>query len=231
VLDDGVSHGTTNLVHGLGLQGILLDFIRFNRVDGVPACVEDLLITQSVENTVAAKHDKIVEVLADGELRDLRLGDNHSFFASVFGMLCLDVAKGSRDREPARDHSVWAKNVVLLRLILARHLNLLNRLCLIDATSILDDTLHFILFIWTVIPRQKEKFLAFVGAHYSTTVSNVGYVALLADDEDDDAAAATAFMHRLLAIGQLDEAPFGLETASRQSLGWVLRETWLVDND
>ena len=120
---------------------------------------------------------------------------------------------------------------MLLRLILARHLHLLDRLCLVDASAVLDDALDFILFVRPVVARQQEQLLAFVSGHDGAAVANVGHEALLANNEDHDAAAAAALVHRLLSVGLVDEAPLGLETASRESLRRVFGEARLVDDD
>jgi len=55
------------------------------------------LIRHSVEDAIAAKNYEIMEVRPDPELRDLRLRDDYTFFASVLAQLCFDVAESTRD--------------------------------------------------------------------------------------------------------------------------------------
>ena len=84
-------------MHGLWRLCALLDFVRLDRVDRVPAGVEHLLVAQSVEDSIAAQHDEVMEVRSYSELRDLRLRDDDAFFASILGILGLDVAERAGD--------------------------------------------------------------------------------------------------------------------------------------
>ena len=171
-----------------------------------------------------------MEVFPDRELGYFGLSDDHTLLAVIFRVFCLDVAEGARHRQPARDHTMGPQNELLLCLLLTWDLYILYRLRLVDAASILDDSLHFVVFVRPVITRQQEQLLSFVCRHYCATVANISDVALFADGENNDAAAATALVHWRLPVSVLDKAPLCLEAPCSERLRWVLREALLVDD-
>ena len=67
-----------------------------------------------------------MEVLSYGELRYLWLSNNHTFFTTILRMLCLDVAKCARNRKTAGNDPMRTETELLLRMILAWHVNVLN---------------------------------------------------------------------------------------------------------
>ena len=71
----------------------LFNLIGFDRVDRVPARVQHLLIREPVKDPITAKYDKVMEVTPYSKLTYLRLCDNHTFFTTVFRILCLYVSK------------------------------------------------------------------------------------------------------------------------------------------
>ena len=78
-------------------------------------------------------------------------------------MLSLNVAESSRNRQASRNHTMRSQYVLLLWLILSRHLHMLDRLSLVNASAIFDDSLDFIVFIRSMVSREQEQLLAFVG--------------------------------------------------------------------
>ena len=148
----GISHGTTDLVYRFRCLCRLLDLIWLDRVDAVPTCVEYLLISQPVEDAITAQHNEVVELVLYCELRDLRLSYNHAFLATILGMLGLDITEGARDWEPARYHAMRPQDELLLWLSIAVK-DILNGLCLVNATTVLDDSLYLIVLIGAMISR------------------------------------------------------------------------------
>ena len=120
---------------------------------------------------------------------------------------------------------------LLLGQLLPRHLNVLNGLSLIDSATVFNDSLNFILFVWTVIARQQEQFLAFVGRHDRSAIANIGNVALFADNQNNDSTAATPLMHRRLFVSLINESALSLKAASCERLCRVLWEAGLVYDD
>ena len=112
------------------------------------------MITQSIKDTVTTKHDEVMEVLSDCKLRNLWLSDDDSFFASILRMLSLDVTERARNRKTSWNDPMRPQYEMLLRLVLPRYLHVLDRLSLVDATTVFDDALHLVLFVWPVIPRE-----------------------------------------------------------------------------
>ena len=94
-----------------------------------------------------------MKVVAHRELRDLRLGDDHALFATIFRMLSFDVSKSTRNGEPSRNDSMGSQNKLLLHAFFAGDLYVLNGLSLVDPSSILDNSLHLIVFVRTVVSR------------------------------------------------------------------------------
>ena len=77
---------------------------------------------------------------------------------------------------------MWSQDELLLSAILTWDGHILNRLSLVDASTILDDPLHLVVFVWPVISGKKEQFLSFIGRHDGPTVTDVGHKALLSHD-------------------------------------------------
>ncbi len=215
----------------LRVRASLLSLSWFDRVDCVPAGVKHLLIAQPVENSIAAKHYEVMEVVSNRKLRYFRLSNNHTFFTPILGVLGLDVTKSARHREPSRNHSMRPQNEVLLWLVFSWQSHILDRLSLVNAASILDDPLHFILFVGSMVSREQEQLFAFVRRHNRSTVANICNITLFANDKNNYATAATTFMHWCLSVGVLHKPTFSFETTSSQCLCWVLWEALLVYND
>ena len=145
-------------------------------------------------------------------------------------MLGFNVTKSTWYRKTSRDNSVRPKYVLLLRLVFSGYLHMLNRLCLVNTSSILDDSLHLVVFVWSVVSGQEEEFLPFVSWHDRPTVADIRNVALFADDKDDDTARTTTLMHGCLLISILNEATLSFEATSCQSLGRVPRKRLLIND-
>ncbi len=117
LFNDSICHCSTHLMHCLRVLTSLFSLSWFDRVDRVPASVEHLLIAQSVENSVTAKHNEIMEIVSNWKLRYFRLSNNDTFFTSILGVLGLDVTKSARHRKPSWNHSMRPQNEVLLWLV------------------------------------------------------------------------------------------------------------------
>ena len=94
-----------------------------------------------------------MEVIANSELRNLRLRNDHSLFTTILGVLGLNVAKCSRDRESSGDHAMRTKDDLLLHLLCSWNSHLMNRLGLIYSATILVDARDFIVFVGAMISR------------------------------------------------------------------------------
>lgn len=103
-----------------------------------------------------------MEVFPHCELRDLGLGDHHAFLPVVLWVLSFDVSESSGDGKPSRNHSVGPQDVLLCSLLLSWNLDVLNRLRLVDSSTILDDPLHLVVFVWPVVTREQKQFFSFV---------------------------------------------------------------------
>lgn len=109
LLYDRVCHRSTHLVHSFWIQRSLLSFSRLDGINCVPASIKYLLVAESIKDSITAEYDKVMEIVSHGELRYLRLRNNDSFFASILGMLGLDITEGTRHRKPARYHSMGSQ--------------------------------------------------------------------------------------------------------------------------
>jgi len=123
---------------------------------------------------------------------------------------------------------VWTKHELLLGLALTWDLDVLDRLSLVDAATVLHDSCDFVIFVWSVISGQEEKLFAFVSGHDGATIADVCNIALFTNDKDDDTTATTPLVQWLLPICILHESLLSFQTACSQCLGWVPWETLLV---
>ena len=200
-------------MNSLRVRTSLFSLCWFDWVNCVPAGVKHLLIAQPVENSIATEHNEIMEVVSNWKLRYFRLSNDDSFFTPILGVLSLDVTESARHREPSWNHSMRPQNEVLLWLIFSWHSHILYRLSLIDASSILDDPLHLIVFVWSMISREQEQFFALVGRHDRPTIAHICHITLLSNDKNNYTTAATTFMHWCLSVSILHKPTFSFETA------------------
>ena len=138
----------------LGLLQVLL-----LRLDGLthggPGRIQAVDRGQTVEDAVAAEDNEVVLLFVDGELGDFGLCDDHALLAAQALVLGLDIAKGSGDAEATREHSIGAVEH-LARLTghlaeLVRYWDCLVGLSLVYLTTVVLDSVEFVLFVGTVV--------------------------------------------------------------------------------
>ena len=95
----------------------------------------------------------------------------------------------------------------------------------------LNNSLHFVLLIWSMVSRQKEEFLSFICRHDCSAVSNISDEALWLYHKNDNGAGSTPVMHWLLFVSIVHKYFLCFKTASGECLGWISGKAFLVYYD
>jgi hypothetical protein len=139
-----------------------------------------------------------MEVLLQGELRNLWLSNNHTFFASVLRHLGFDVAKSSRNRQASREYTVGSQ---LYRRISA-YVSL-YALGLVDVSTILNNSGLFVVFTGSMIPGKQKQLFSVICRHDCTAVPYVGHKAFLLDDHHNNGTGARTFVYWLSFVSEI----------------------------
>lgn len=99
----------SHVMHGQVVDGLVVNLF----VNSFPNCFNTLFIIQALENSITSNHEE-VEVGLKFEYSDFGVAHDNVRVASVPDSLCLDVAKGTRDRQTSREHSEGALHVEIL---------------------------------------------------------------------------------------------------------------------
>lgn len=146
------------------LKGILINILTQDLVavkvtaGSIPHRFDDGIVVKFLENTIAAKHNKVV-VWPDLEGFDLWVGNDALGIASVSRVLGFDVADGARDREAAREDSVRTDDHLEARSIVWGRIGNIA-LVLVDLATAGLNTLRLVIFLWFVVLREHEDLLA-----------------------------------------------------------------------
>jgi len=79
-------------------------------VNSIPHAVNDLLVVETLKDTVAANQEEIV-VVFQLETENLRVTNDNILIASISWPLCFNVAESARNGQSAGEHSQRALNI------------------------------------------------------------------------------------------------------------------------
>jgi hypothetical protein len=136
-----------------------------------------------------------MEILSNCELRNFRLCNYNTLFASILGPLRFNISESSGNWKTSWQYSVWSENNLLMRLLIFC-LCLLNALGLINTSTVFCNPSLLIFFAGAVIAGKQKQFLTSIGWHDRTTIANICYETLLINNKDNNCAWAWSFMNR-----------------------------------
>jgi hypothetical protein len=76
---------------------MFLNFSAFIGINSVPDDIKNVLVIQSIENTITAKYYKIMKIRFDSELRYFRLSNYNTITPSILSEFSFYITDCSRD--------------------------------------------------------------------------------------------------------------------------------------
>ena len=131
----------------------LVDLQRLSH--GRPARVYNVDRVQSVEYSIASKHNEIMNSFLYRELRNLRFRAHDARLSSELFVLRFDISKGPRDAQPTWEDSIRSEEHLPLiashLTVLVRDRHILERLRLVNLPTVVLDPVELRLFIRAMV--------------------------------------------------------------------------------
>ena len=224
----------------------------------LPDALRHIFIGHLVKNSVACKYNKIM-VLVNLELSYFWFCLYHIHVPSSICQLSFRITKGTRYGQSAGQNSYWPNHILRLRpldtlrvsiittklfwgLILTlsfkcRRIWLQGLSCcrLVNLSAILNDSSILVCVRGLMIPTKWHNNLSAINWNGSTTVSDVGTVANIANNKDHNSTTAWPVNDNCVSIlisslAHLNKCLFSFPESSNNCLPWILRKAVLLDH-